>query len=367
MTEHRIALDLTRSLVDDPRRGHNRWHPGIVPTLTIDPGDTVDLDMRDGLDFQISRYSTVDDAVALDISRGHPLTGPIKVTGAEPGDVLDVHIDSVTAHDFGFTMFLPGIGLLPDRFTAPFLVKWQLADGIATSEQMPGIGVPGDPFLGVIGVAPSAERLAEFTGREAALAATGAFVLPPEPRNAVTHEPALDHTAIRTVPPRENGGNMDIRRLASGSRIQLPVEVPGGLLSVGDPHFAQGDGESCGVAIETTGRTVFRVELLKAADIPGRAGVPTYQFTERSTRDYFATTGFPITPDGENRDMDALLAARMALNELVDHLVRDRGVTAEQAYVLVSVAADLHISSIVNLPNVCVSAAIPTDIFTLSP
>ncbi|CAN5266385.1 acetamidase/formamidase family protein [soil metagenome] len=363
MTEHRIELDLTKSLVEDPRRGHNRWHPDIAPTVRIEPGDVVDMDVRDGLDWQIWPHSGIEDAVGLDITRGHPMTGPVYVEGAEPGDVLDVHFESISSHDFGFTMFLPGVGLLADRFEEPFLVKWDLHDGVATSDDMPGIRVPGDPFLGVIGVAPSAARLAEFTRREAALAATGAFVLPPEPRNAVTHDPALDGVAIRTVPPRENGGNMDVRRMSTGARVRLPVEVPGALLSIGDTHFAQGDGESCGVAIETTGRARLRVELLKAADLPGRAGVPTYTYTERAPREYFATTGYPITKSGENRDMDVQLAAAMALDELVDHLVRERGLTAPQAYVLVSVAADLQISSIVNVPNPCVSAALPTDLF----
>jgi formamidase len=363
MTDHLIELDLTKSLVEDPRDGHNRWHPGIAPIRTIAPGDTITADLRDGLDYQIWPHSGIDDAVALDITRGHPMTGPFYVEGAEPGDVLDVHIREVNAYDFGFTMFLPGVGMLADRFAEPFLVKWRLENGLATSDEMPGVAVPGDPFLGVIGVAPSPERLAAFTRREADLAATGAFVLPPEPRNAVTHDPALDAVAIRTVPPRENGGNMDVRRMYAGTHVQLPVEVPGALLSVGDPHFAQGDGESCGVAIETTARTVLDVRLLKAADLPGRAGVPTYRYRERAPREYFATTGYPITRAGENLDMDVYAAAAMALDELVDHLVRDRGISAAQAYVLVSVAADLHVSSIVNIPNPCVSAALPTDLF----
>lgn len=363
MTTHTIDLDLDASLVADPRRGHNRWHPAIPPTLTIEPGDTVEADIRDGLDFQIHPDSGIEDAIALDVTRGHPMTGPIFVTGAEPGDVLDVWIDQVTAGDFGFTMFLPGLGLLADRFTEPFLVRWQLRDGAAVSEQMPGIRVPGDPFLGVIGVAPSLDRIREFTRREEALARTGAIVMPPEPTNAVTHDDSLAAVAIRTVPPRENGGNMDIRRMSAGSRVLLPVEVDGALLSVGDMHFAQGDGESCGVAIETSGRARLRVGLIKARDTSGAAGVPVYSYRERVPREYIATTGYPVTKDGENKYLDVYLAAAMALNELVDWIVREHGLTANQAYALVSVAADLHISSIVNVPNPCVSAALPLDVF----
>lgn len=363
MTLHTIDLDLESSLVADPRRGHNRWHPEIPPTLVIEPGDTVEMDIRDGLDYQIHPDSGIEDAIALDVTRGHPMTGPVFVAGAEPGDVLDVHIEQVTARDFGFTMFLPGLGLLADRFTEPFLVRWQLRDGAAVSEQMPGIRVPGDPFLGVIGVAPSLERMGEFTRRERALAETGAIVMLPEPANAVTHDHSLAAVAIRTVPPRENGGNMDIRRMSSGSRVLLPVEVEGGLLSAGDMHFAQGDGESCGVAIETSGRARLRIGLIKARDGGSRAGVPVYSYRERAPREYIATTGYPVTADGENRYLDVYLAAAMALNELIDWIACERGLTPSQAYALVSVAADLHISSIVNVPNPCVSAALPLDVF----
>ncbi|BCB88137.1 acetamidase/formamidase family protein [Phytohabitans suffuscus] len=363
MTTHRIELDLTRSLFDDHRRGHNRWHPDIEPTLRVAPGDIVDVDMRDGLDYQIWPHSGVDDVVALDVTRGHPLTGPIYVEGAEPGDLLDVEILEVRASDFGFTLLFPGLGLLADRFTEHYLAKWDLAGGIARSAQLPGVAVPGDPFLGVIGVAPAPDRMAEFARREAELAATGAFVMLPEPRGAVPPDPALSTVAIRTVPPRENGGNMDIRRLTAGSSVQLPVEVPGALLSVGDAHFAQGDGESCGVAIEMAARAMLRIGLRKRDQLPALPGSPTYRFRERSTREYLATTGVPVTAGGENRFMDVGLAAANALGELVDHLVAHRGFRPEQAYVLASVAADLHISSIVNIPNVLVSAALPLDIF----
>ena len=363
MATHRIELDLTKSLVEDPRRGHNRWHPGIEPTVVIEPGDSVDADMRDGLDYQIWPHSGVEDAIALDVTRGHPLTGPIYVEGAEPGDLLDVSIERVTAGPFGFTLIMPGLGLLADRFTEAFVAKWDLKDGVATSEQMPGIAIKGDPFLGVIGVAPSLDRVAEFARRESVLAETGVLVMEAEATNAIPPTAGIAETAVRTVPPRENGGNMDIRRLTSDSRIQLPVEVEGALLSVGDPHFAQGDGESCGVAIETTGRTVVKVDLIKAADLSHLPRTPTFQYRDRTQREYFAATGVPVTATGENRFMDVGLAAAMALGELVDHLVHERGLTEAQAYVLVSVAADLQISSIVNVPNALVSAALPIDVF----
>lgn len=362
MSVHRIELDLGRSLVDDPRHGHNRWHPDYAPVLTVEPGDEVDADLRDGLDFQIWPHSDVADAIALDVTRGHPLTGPIYVTGAEPGDLLEVEIRDVAASDFGFTLIMPGLGLLAEHFSDPFVAKWQLADGVARSEQLAGIAVTGDPFLGVIGVAPSPERLREFTRREADLAATGAMVMLPEPVNAVPAGPQ-SATAIRTVPPRENGGNMDVRRMTAGSTVYLPVEVPGALLSVGDPHFAQGDGESCGVAIEMAARARVRINLRKRESFAAVPPSVAYRFRERSTREYYATTGVPVTATGENRFMDVTLAAANALLALVEHLVHERGLSREQAYVLVSVAADLHVSSIVNIPNALVSAALPLDVF----
>lgn len=360
---HRLRVDQTRGLVDQPTTGHNRWHPAIPPLLRIRPGDTIDIDMRDGLDNQIWPESGIDDVMRLDVRRGHPLTGPFYVEGAEPGDLLDVEIMDIEAAAFGFTMVIPGLGLLATRFSEPFLAKWDLVDSYATSAQIPGVRIKGAPFLGVLGVAPSTQRLEAFALREADLSRRGGFVLPPDPERAVPRDDEIGLHGLRTAPPREHGGNMDARQLTAGSRIQLPVEVPGGLFSAGDAHFAQGDGESCGVAIEMSARAELRIGLIKANDAHWHPTNPVYWFRDGPPRGYIATTGVSVDDDGVNHFLDATVAARNALNEMVDHLMADRGYSAEQAYLIVSVAADLRISSIVNVPNAMVSAMLPLDIF----
>jgi formamidase len=207
---HRLALDSSRPLGEQPENGHNRWHPGIPPVLRVRPGEAVAFDLRDGLDVQIRPGSTEADVLALDVNRGHPMTGPVHVEGAEPGDLLDVEILDLTPADWGYTIILPNLGLLGDRFPEPFVVEWEIRDGIARSPQIPGVAIAGEPFLGVIGVAPSPPRLAEFAAREQALLDAGALVMPPDSRGAVPAGGRPATEGLRTVPPRENGGNMDV-------------------------------------------------------------------------------------------------------------------------------------------------------------
>lgn len=363
---HRIELDLTRQLVSVPEQGgHNRWHPDVTPVAHIQAGELVDADMRNGLDLLVTESTTTADFVAMDLGLGHPLTGPIFVDGAEPGDYLEIEIHDVTSDDLGFTAIVPGVGLLNAEFDAPFFVTWHIEDNLASSPAIPGVVIPGRPFLGLVGVAPSMERLRQFSEREADVANRGGIALPPTPVGAVPSAGPAAGEGLRTIPPRETGGNMDIRHLGAGSRVILPVDVPGALLSIGDVHFAQGDGESCGVAIEANGRATISCRVRKAADSTWRPRNPFYEFAEVATREesYIATTGIPVTREGKNADLDVYCAAQGALRELVDYLEAVRGYTRAQAYVLVSVAADLQISSIVNVPNAVVSAVLPTSIF----
>lgn len=363
---HRLPVDASRSLLDDPANGHNRWHPSIDPVLTIAPGEEVAFDLRDGLDVQITPGSTVEDVLTLDVNRGHPMTGPVYVEGAEPGDLLEVEILEIKPAQWGYTIILPNLGLLDFRFAEPFVVEWDLSGGIARSEQLPGVAIPGEPFLGVIGVAPSLERVREFASREQALLDQGALVMPPEPRGAAPASGIAANEGLRTVPPRENGGNMDVKQLTAGTVVTFGVEVDGALFSVGDPHFAQGDGESCGVAIEMAAETTLRFNLRKGADVAWRPRNPFFEYSvaaRPTERRYLATTGVSVNRDGTNSFLDVFAAARNALDELVDYLVVERGYTPNQAYVLVSVAADLKISEIVDVPNALVSAVLPLDIF----
>jgi len=366
MTRHELKPPIRRPLVDAPETGHNRWHPDLPPALVVEPGDEIVIDCRDGLDGQITPATLDADLLAVDLDRGHPLSGPIAVRGAEPGDVLKVEILAVETDDFGSTAIFPGFGLLGDLFEEPFLVTWGLHDGTATSGRLEGVRIPADPFVGVIGVAPSPARMEQFRAREAAVVEAGGVALPPDANGAVPPGEPYASTALRTIPPRETGGNLDVPQARAGSTVFLPVDVAGALLSLGDVHFAQGDGEVCGTAIEAHGRVTIRVDVLPAAKLGHRPQTPAFESVEpawKGGRRHFVTTGLPIRPDGSNADLDTTLAARNALLAMIDWLGAERGLSREQAYVLCSVAVDLRISEIVDIPNPVVSALCPLDVF----
>ena len=247
---HEIRIDRNKSLADEPSTGHNRWHPDIAPVLKVAPGDRVVLETRDALDGLITPASTSADVKLLDLRKVHPLTGPVFVSGARPGDLLEVKILDIAPQPFGFTFLLPGSGLLKDHFPDPFLVQWEIRDNFAISPQLPGVRIPGSPFMGVIGVAPSRDLLERTTNLEKGLAELGAKVALPSVNSAVPETGSVALEGLRTVPPRENGGNLDIKQLTTGTTLFLPVFAEGALFSAGDAHFAQGDSESCGTAVE---------------------------------------------------------------------------------------------------------------------
>jgi formamidase len=353
----RIEIDRSQRLDRGAARGHNRWHPELAPVASVEPGDTVTFEIRDSRDREITRESTHEDMLELP-ALAHPLTGPVEVAGAQPGDVLELEVLGYETDDFGWTAIFPGAGFLPDVFTRPFVVKWELEDGFARSEQLPGVAVPACTHAGVIGVAPSRELFERVLARERELAEGGARAHLPNPEHAWPPEAAY---GLRTYPPRENGGNMDIRDLGPGARLWLPVHAPGALLSVGDLHFAQGDGEVCIAAIETGGSASFRISLAS----PGGwlPQFPAYQAPPRPERTMFATTGIPLDDAGRQGDLDLNLATRRALLELHGWLTATRELGAEEAYVLMSVAAELRLSEVVDAPNALVSAALPLDVF----
>jgi formamidase len=323
---------------------------------SVDPGAEVTFEIRDSRDRTITRESQHEDLLATP-SLAHPLTGPLAVRGAEPGDVLEVEILGYETDDFGWTAIWPGSGWLGDLFERPFLARWELDGERARSEQLPGVAVRAGPFAGVIGVAPSPELVERVRRREAELASSGASFDLPTPELAVPPEAG---DGLRTFPPRENGGNMDIRDLVAGARLWLPVFVPGALLSIGDLHFAQGDGEVCIAAIETGGTASVRVSVARGGP---RLRFPAWESPPRPGRRCFATTGIPLDDQGRNADRDLNLATRRALVELLDWLTTTRGLGREAAYVLMSVAAELRISEVVDAPNALVSAALPLDVF----
>ena len=361
-----IRLDRRRSLTTQPDKGHNRWHPDIPPVVTVPSGERVLLETLDARDGHITAATTDADLAGLNRNLPHPLTGPVAVAGAEPGDLLAIHIETIDPQPFAWTANSIGFGFLRDVYSAPHVTRWTIRDGHATSADLPGVRIPGAPFMGVMGVAPSHDMLLAWVQREAEVVARGGIARPPEPDGAVPA--ALGKTAARTTPPRENGGNVDIRHLVAGTTVYLPVWQRGALFSTGDAHFAQGDGEVCGTAIEMGATFVARLELLK-----GRAGRQRdLSFESQGAalprglefpRRYFATTGMCLRRDGRNEMEDVTLAARNALLNMIDHLQSRYGFDDKQAYHLCSVAVNLHISQIVDLPNVTVTAFLPLDIF----
>ena len=369
MTTHEIRIDRTLPLAAEPGTGHNRWHPAIAPVLRCAPGDEVVLDTRDTFDGFFDRASTSKDVEVADFGLVHPLTGPVEVEGAQPGDLLVAEILEVIPQPFGFTAQVPGFGFLRDDFPEPFLVRWDLADGVAVSDDLPGVRIPGAPFMGVIGVAPSVELLRTASAREADVAARGGVALPPDPAGAVPTDPAIAGVALRTIPPREHGGNIDIKQVTAGTRLLLPVWVDGALFSAGDAHFAQGDGESCGTAIEMAATLRVRLDLRPGLAVEREIRTPCFErlssepaFAAPPAR-YFATTGMCLTADGRNESEDLTLAARNALAAMIRHLGHEYGYSPQQAYAICSVAVDLRISQTVDLPNAIVSAFLPLDIF----
>jgi len=370
MSLSKVRLTPGVPLTEQCNRGHNRWHPDICPCARIKAGARIEIETLDGIDGQITRKTKADDLAAVDMGRIHPLTGPVYVEGAEPGDLLEIKIEEINPASDGFTMIMPGFGFLREHFTKPFLAHWEMSGGYARSEQLPGVRIPGAPFMGVMGLAPSHELLDRIIVREAELARRGGMVFPPDPVNAVPREQGIASRAIRTIAPHETGGNLDIKQLTAGTTLYLPVYVPGGLFSVGDAHFAQGDGESCGTAIETSATFVARFDVLKGEARRRRQVDPSFSIeavgssaTSATSRRYYATTGTCVNRDGRNESENVTLATQNALLNMIDYLVDSRGFTREQAYCLTSVVVDLMISQVVDVPNMIVSAFLPLDIF----
>jgi acetamidase/formamidase len=286
----------------------------------VAPGATVEFQCVDASGGQLKADSTVDDVGRLDFGKVNPVTGPIFVEGAEPGDALKVTIEAFKPSGFGWTANIPGFGLLAEDFKAPALHLWKYD---ATSLQPALYGktarVPLKPFAGTIGLAPA----------------------------------EAGHHSV--VPPRRVGGNLDIRDLAVGTTLYLPVEVPGALFSVGDTHAAQGDGEVCGTAIESPMDVVLTLDVVKDA----RLKTPRFTTSGPVTRHldskgYEVTTG--IAPD-------LMAGAKSAVSQMVDLLAGRYGMDPVEAYMLTSVCADLRISEIVDVPNWVVSFYFPRCVF----
>jgi formamidase len=372
--------------VNDPKC-HNRWHPAIAPVATAKSGDVVVYGTRDAFDHSLNRNSTAADVVALNLNLVHPLTGPLYVQDAKAGDVLAVTLLDVAPDSFGYTIVVPGFGFLRDVFPDPFIVRWELSRQGATSVDLPGVNVRFDGFMGTIGVAPGPVQTETYFKREADLAVAGGFVLGPQPLDAL---PAAvcgpsgsnKDRCLRTIPPRENGGNMDVKQMQVGTTLLLPCFVDGCLLSIGDVHFAQGDGEVSGTAIEMDATVTVKLQVRKG--LGAQVTQPHFeggrQLKRLAPQRFYATVGYPLKAPGvvppthaylngakigplSNLSEDVTLAARDALLQMIDWLVLNKGLTRQQAYALSSVAVDLRISNLVDTPNFAVSAILDLGVF----
>lgn len=295
---------------------HHGWNNANTPVLRIAPGESISFETVDSSGGQLSAASTLADLGKLDFAKVNPVTGPVYIDGAEPGDAVKVTLLSFAPSGWGWTANIPGFGLLADQFKDPHLHIWKYdAATLAPALYGPGGRVPLKPFCGTIGLAPA----------EAGL-----------------------HSV---VPPRRVGGNMDIRDLAAGAELYLPVEVAGGLFSVGDTHAAQGDGEVCGTAIESPCTVAAKFELIKNANLAfPRFTTPGPVTRHLDTKGYEVTTG--IGPD-------LMEGARGAVSGMIELLGKRYNMNAVDAYMLCSVCGDLRISQIVDMPNWTVSFYFP--------
>jgi formamidase len=363
-----IRIDRTKPLAEEPHVGHNRYHPDIEPVAEVAEGEEIALETRDALDGQITPGMVDADLAAVNPGVVHPLTGPLFVKGAEPGDILEIEFTDIIAQPTAFSCIVPGLGFLRDVMTDPFLVHWQIKDGWATSAQLPGVRIPGAPFMGVSAVAPSAAKLAEWTAREQRVIDKGGMALPPDSVGAVPVGPC-GLAGLRTLPPRENGGNFDAKQLTKGAKLFLPVFKEGALFSTGDGHFAQGDGEVCVTAVEMGATAVVRFKLHKGLATRRKFSSPVFSretyFTDprfAAPERFLGVMGMPINAEGEIEAENLTLACRNAVLHMIE-LLQERGFSREQAYVICSVAVDLRISNVVDVPNYVVSALLPEAIF----
>ena len=157
-----IEIDRKKRLRDEPHKGHNRWHPDVAPVIEAAPGEEVTLQTRDASDLQISSITTEKDLEKLERTVAHPLTGPVYVKGAEPGDLLEIEYLEIVPERYGWTRFAPGGGFLPDLFDTHFVAHWDITPEYATSPQLPGVRIPNGAFMGTAGLAPSHEQLKKW-------------------------------------------------------------------------------------------------------------------------------------------------------------------------------------------------------------
>ena len=383
----KVELKKTGTHCIDDKNCFNRYHPKIPPAAKADPGDMIILHTRDALDADFRLDSTADDLATFDLGLVHPMTGPVYINGAKRGDALEVELIDIAPDEYGYTVIIPGFGFLRDVFPEPYIVNWRLTRIGAVSDGMPGITVPYEAFPGSIGVLPGEPEIQKWKAREAELASAGGVALTPSPGGALPKKicgamSKYKDDCLRTIPPRENGGNMDVQQQQIGTKIIFPCFIDGCGLFAGDIHYAQGDGEVSGTAIEMGSVVTVRVKILpfKGEDMDMPVTVGNDQIIDMEPTRYYQTLGIPLKAKGEippshayldsgkfinlaNVSEDLTISARHALLQMIDYLVKEHGLTREQAYILCSVAVDLRVGQVVDVPNFIVSAVLNMDVF----
>jgi len=295
---------------------HHCFDHSIAPVETISSGDTRHFDILDASGGLIARDSKADIISQLPHDALNPVCGPLFIEDAEPGDVIEIELLDFEPGGWGWTALIPGFGLLAEDFTTPWL-KISEYDSESVYFQ-DDIVIPFRPFAGTIGLAPA-------------------------------------HPGSHSiVPPRLCGGNLDIRDLVKGAKLYLPVQVPGGLLSIGDTHACQGDGEVCGTAVETRMAADATLRLHKGDSIPAPMFDMPAVASDSHNEGYIATTGVGA---------DLMQGAKDAVRFMIDRLKKKAGMDEAMAYALCSVAGQLRISEIVDQPNWVVSFYLPKAIF----
>lgn len=308
MSHHSIDRSLT----------YNRWNNDYPSRLSIESGDTVSIAMNDASDAQVHPKMTVEEYKQIDRLKIHSLTGPISVSGAEPGDQLKIEIINYEHEGWAWTSIVPGLGLLDEEFEEPYLHIWKL-EGDKT-RSMPGLTLDLSPFCGIIGLQ----------------------------RN----EPG----EFATRPPGPFGGNMDVKHLVAGSTLYLPVFVEGAGLCAGDCHAAQGDGEVCINGMEAPMTVTFKVSLVKGKPLTGP---------------YIVTPGQLVSPRYTEKPFHAFVesaedpreASKAVVRRAIKYLMDRVGLSREEAYVTCSVVLDLKVSQLVNVPMTTITGYLPEAIF----
>jgi acetamidase/formamidase len=304
---------MTHRLHDATEHRHLGWSAEHPPVVEVAPGDEVELALADCFDGQLTAHSTAAEVPGIDLARANPLTGPVAVTGAKPGDAIVVEVLEIANEPVGWTAVLPGFGLLADDFEAAHLVVSEIGAERIRFGNVAELAAA--PMLGTVGLAPA--------------------------------EPGV-HSVI---PPRRVGGNLDCRDVRAGTRLTLPVEVDGALLSIGDAHGTQGDGEVCGTGVESAARVRVRVDLEPggAPDMPSLAWGPRPD--ARGVRPLRAAARPAVTWMSTGVGPDLYAGAQAATRAMIELLVRELGLDPADAYALCSVAAHLRIVEVVDAPN----------------